>query len=415
MSLLSDQPFRTFFNFDPTDPSRFHKGPIDEEYFDWLFSLLEGTGLTFLYRCNTAGRTYYHSKVMAAFDHECVDPYNEEAQYWHRTAEMMDIGDPFAAAVKAARKHDVPIWAWCNWNEFQNTRQDYLSLIDPVWYESPRKYWCSRDGSRFYHGIPAFGDPAVQERLVAMTREILGYGVDGFYLSTRSHSWWACFDSPGWDDHLELFGFNDCVVDEYRKRHGIDIRFKDYDYDEFLRIKGDHFSEMLAKVGRTLHDADTPFVIGVSPDRHELCVEFESIGIPAAKHLHMYKDWERWAEDGTVDGLCTERSCPHEKVLDPPGLDIFQDSLPDGFPLFLWLDMGRWINRGFGPFHLANWDRYPVDESMGMLEQAKKTVAGGAFLHTLYHYTACDSGGESIGGYGVLPRTEYFDALRNLE
>ena len=113
-----------------------------------------------------------------------------------------------------------------------------------------------------------------------------------------------------------------------------------------------------------------------------------------------------------MDGLCTERACPHEKVLDPPGLDIFQDSLPDGFPLFLWLDMGRWINRGFGPFHLANWDRYPVDESMGMLEQAKKTVAGGAFLHTLYHYPACDSGGASIGGAHHLRHTVYCREMR---
>ena len=30
----------------------------------------------------------------------------------------------------------------------------------------------------------------------------------------------------------------------------------------------------------------------------------------------------------------------------------------------------------------------------------------------LYHFTGADSGGESIGGYGVLPCTEYFDALR---
>ena len=36
------------------------------------------------------------------------------------------------------------------------------------------------------------------------------------------------------------------------------------------------------------------------------------------------------------------------------------------------------------------------------------------FLHSLYHYTASDSDGESIGSYGVMPRTEYLDALREL-
>ena len=86
--------------------------------------------------------------------------------------------------MEAARRHSVPIWGWVNWNEFQCVRRDYVSLVDPVWYAAPRKYWCSRDGSRFYHGIPDYGDAEVQERLAAMTGELLGYGVDGLYLST---------------------------------------------------------------------------------------------------------------------------------------------------------------------------------------------------------------------------------------
>jgi hypothetical protein len=33
-------------------------------------------------------------------------------------------------------------------------------------------------------------------------------------------------------------------------------------------------------------------------------------------------------------------------------------------------------------------------------------------IHTMYHFTACDSDGETMGGYGVLPRTEYLEAIR---
>ncbi|MFH1614245.1 MAG: hypothetical protein ABIG61_04065, partial [Planctomycetota bacterium] len=57
--------FEMFYTFDPSDPPRYHHKLIDEEYFEWLFSMLEGTGLTFLYRCNLAGRAYYQSKLMA--------------------------------------------------------------------------------------------------------------------------------------------------------------------------------------------------------------------------------------------------------------------------------------------------------------------------------------------------------------
>lgn len=53
---------------------------------------------------------------------------------------------------------------------------------------------------------------------------------------------------------------------------------------------------------------------------------------------------------------------------------------------------------------------------LARIDSARKGGAAGVVLHALYHYTAADSGGRFIGdepdGYGVLPRTEYFDALR---
>jgi hypothetical protein len=63
---------------------------------------------------------------------------------------------------------------------------------------------------------------------------------------------------------------------------------------------------------------------------------------------------------------------------------------------------------------MANWDRPTVDQILEQIQNAKESGAAGAVLHTMYHYTAADSAGQPIGGYGVLPRTEYFDALRKL-
>ena len=401
------------FYWDPSDPPRYHHRAIDGEYFDWLFSMLEGTGVTFMFRCNLAGRAYYHSRLMTPFDHACVEHRNPDAQFWHRVADSLDGCDPLAEAVGAARRHGVPIWAWFNWNEFHCVRKDWLYLIDPLWYARPRKYWCSRDGSRFYHGIPDFGDPEVQQRLVGLAEEVIGYGVEGFYLSTRSHSWTACWASPGWADHLGPFGFNDSVVDAYRKRHGVDIRYDDYDEEAWLGIKGEQFSTLLARTGSVLHRHGLPLVVGISPNRHELCVEFEArVARPAGPQLRLYKDWERWAAEGAIDGLCAEQSCPHEQKL--PGADVspFKETLPADFPLYSWTDTAWWVNRGGGPFSLVNWDRNSPEEVLRQIELAREKGASGVVLHSLYHFTAVDSGGESIGGYGVLPRTEYFDALR---
>ena len=410
--------FTLFYNWDPSDPPRFHSRAIDRAYFDWLFDMLEGTGVTFLYRCNLAGRAYYPSSLMSRFDHGCIDHRNEKAQFWHRVADMLDGADPLADAVDAARRHGVAIWVWWNWNEFQNVREGWLNLADPLWYERPRNYWCTRDGSRFYHGIPDFGNPQVQRRLVGLAEETASYGVDGLYLSTRSHSWCGCWPSPGWADHLEPFGFNDSVVDACRKRFGIDIRYEDFDAEALDRLKGEHFTQLITHTGGLLHGLGKSFVIGISPNRYELCVDFETPaakgkqGRPGGPCLHLYKDWEGWAAAGSVDGICAEQSCPAETQVRTADTSAFRSTLPADFPLYTWADTAHYVNRGFGPFNLHNWDRNSVEQVIEQVASARAGGAAGTFLHSLYHYTACDGNGETLAGYGDLPRREYFDALR---
>lgn len=412
---MTHDDFKLFYPWDPSDPPRYHHRRIDGDYFDWLFSMLEGTGLTFTYRCNLAGRAYYPSRLMAPFDHDCVEGRNPDAAYWHRVADVLDGCDPLAEAVRAARRHSVPIWAWFNWNEFQCVRPDWLYLVDPQWYATPRRYWCSRDGSRFYHGVPDFGHPEVRNRLTGLAAEVMNYGVDGFYLSTRSHSWQACWPSPGWNDNLPEFGFNDSVVEAYRKRHGVDIRYEEFDHDLWLKIKGEQFSGLIAQTGATVHQYDKPFVIGLVPDRHTLMGM--SPHWPGVKQLQLYKDWEAWAAEGSVDGICAEKNCPHHQELPAADMTPFKASLPKDFPVYGWVDTAWFVDRGGGPFSLANWNRNSVEDVLRQIEMAKEAGGAGVALHSLYHYTAADSAGKFIGvepeGYGVLPRTEYFDALRN--
>ena len=406
--------FKIFYTFDPSDPSRGHRTVIDASYFEWLFDLLGGTGITFLYRVNLCGRAYYRSRLLSPFDQATVDAYNPDAQYWRKTAAMMETCDPLAEAVRAARQRGIPLYVWWNWNEWHNVRRDFLDLNDRTWYDKPRKYWCTRDGSRFYCGAPDWGDAEVIERLLGLATETLEYGADGFYLSMRSHSWWACWPSPGWETHLEPFGFNDSVVRAYRTRYGVDIRYEEYDEEKWNRIKGEQFTAFLSRVGATVHRYGKPFILGTQPDRYALMTDFESRSQPrpGGKHLHLYKDWETWAASGSVDGICSEESCPRELSIEGASMEPFRRTLPATFPLYTWTDTARWINRGGGPFSMENWDPQTVDGLLKQIDWAKDQGAAGIFLHSLYHYTSSDSDGRSLSGYGVLPRTEYLDALR---
>ena len=155
-------------------------------------------------------------------------------------------------------------------------------------------------------------------------------------------------------------------------------------------------------------------MIGIQPDRYNLMVDFDKRPevTVLAEHLRLYKDWETWVGEGSVDGICAETACPGEQELAGPDLSVFQETLPEGFALYSWLNTAWWVNRGAGPFSLENWACNSPEEILQQIEMAEDAGATGALLHTMYHYTACDTGGRSLQGYGVLPRMEYFEALR---
>ena len=416
---LSDS-FRIFYTWDMSDPPRYHHKQIDGSYFDWLFAQLEGTGLTFLFRCNLAGRAYYHSKLMNPFDESAIDPHNPKAlKMWRRVLNVLKACDPLAEAVRAGRKYGVPVWAWSNWNELQSVRQGWLELTDPVWYQNPRKFWCTRDGSRFYHGVPDWGDEDVRKRFVGLAEESMGYGVEGFYLSSRTHSWNTCWPTPGWADGLEPFGFNDSVVAAYRERYGVDIRYEDFDKEKWHHVKGDLYSELLALVGAAVHKHDKPFILGIKPDRDNVMVLYPDRQKKIMDNIQLYKNWERWVAEGSVDGICAEQPCPHSPTITGGDISLLKETLPSTFPLYSWADTATWVGGIPVPFSLHNWNRHSVEDVLKQIQVARTVGAKGIVLHSLYHYTAVDSAGAYVGqrpaGYGAVPRTEYLDALRNLQ
>ena len=195
----------------------------------------------------------------------------------------------------------------------------------------------------------------------------------------------------------------------------MDIRYEDYDQDQWLQIKGQQFSTMLARTGAAVHAKGKRFILGTEPDRYSLMCEFAKgpTTMPVVPYLKLYKAWETWVAEGSIDGLCAEEGCPSRLRIEGGDIKLFRQTLPERFPIYTWADTACWINRGGGPFSLLNWEPHTVEDVIRQLEFGRDTGAAGVFLHTLYHFTACDTSGQVLGGYGVLPRTEYLDALRH--
>ena len=122
--------FELLVNYDLSDPPRSHCRPIERDYFDWVMEAVSANDATILWRTNLAGRAYFHSRHMAAFDHSCV--VGPLADDWHRVADVLEKYDPLEEAVRAARKHGARIFAYMPMNEFVCYRNKGLNLIDPI-------------------------------------------------------------------------------------------------------------------------------------------------------------------------------------------------------------------------------------------------------------------------------------------
>jgi hypothetical protein len=195
-----------------------------------------------------------------------------------------------------------------------------------------------RTGAIHLPGVPCYDyDEAVEFRL-ELVREQLGYGVDGLYLSLRSHA-----DQATPYRQTDFFGFNDPVVAEFRRRYGVDLRAfadarlilddnhfcsgiefigGDFDRDAWHRLKGESLTRLLREV-RNLVGPDFPvWFCFVGP--------FETMTLPEGAPPQAYLpegihgfarfhiDWQTWLADKLVDTLviqCHRGMAPEHGLL----------------------------------------------------------------------------------------------------
>lgn len=402
--------FEVMVTWDPGE-IRYNRAEIDSAYFDWALGQAEGSDVTVLMRANMSGCSYFHSKHLAPLRHEDVEaPPDHEAYLNHRLVEICERLDVLREAARAAKAHGVKIMAWFNLFEWTSIRAGFVQRRDRLWHEHPRKYWCSRDQSRFYHGVPVLGDAEVQERILSIIEELCAYETDGVYISSRTHCWTPGLPIEGAWDTNEPFGFDDSVVRDYLEKYGVHICYEDFDEDKWHRVKGEHLTRMLARIQQTVKEHGQRFVFGCFPHRTILLGDPDRPG-PQTRCIQLYKEWEQWADDGLVDGLCRESQCPRTGDLEPPDVEIFKQTLPDGFPLYTWTNTEWFESRGGGPFSCRNWSVKPPETVHRQIELTREAGCAGAVIHSLYPSVFINTQKESHGMRGPVPKPEYWEAL----
>ena len=194
------------------------------------------------WRLSVCGKLAYYTKVGHRFDGE-GEKGRPESRYLVDTMELLD---PLEVAVRYAKELGIKIFAW--YTPFDQggvsdlTDEPYGGMTCNFLKQNPQFQMLSRDGKKYYKGVPSLAYPEVQEYHLGIVEELLGYGVDGLHLCLNSHS-----PRTASENHLD-FGYNQPVVDEYKRRYGIDIRKEEFDVFQWGRLRGEYLTEFLRKV-----------------------------------------------------------------------------------------------------------------------------------------------------------------------
>lgn len=139
-------------------------------------------------------------------------------------------------------------------------------------------------------------------------RECIECGVDGLDFRVENHSthvdeWWA-------------YGFNEPIVDEYKRRYGVNILKEPFDRGKLAHLRGEYYTQFLrdAKTEASRNDI-----------KMQVHVNIEAFG-PAplecrrlAYPWNIKFDWETWVKEGIADSvtLRTTELSPRQVLGDP--------------------------------------------------------------------------------------------------
>ena len=141
-------------------------------------------------------------------------------------------------------------------------------------------------GKNRYLDMLSASHPLSHKLWLEIVDRCIDLGVDGMDFRIRCHK-----SSVEWSG----FGFEPGVVDAFRDRYGVDIRYEDFDAEAWRRLRGEQYTDFVRAASTMLHDAGRKLQHHVSPGM-----------VPPPSQptmLHIHFDWERWLQEGLIDSI----------------------------------------------------------------------------------------------------------------
>lgn len=155
----------------------------------------------------------------------------------------------------------------------------------------------SRDGKETCLGGLCLAYPEIREYYHRYVDELLDYGIEGIMFCTKSRHGMPLGTK---------YGFNDPIVEEFKRRHGVDVRTQSYDQDAWLDLQGKYIMSWVKEATRRVNARGGK----------------TAITLPSKKRNHYANlDWRKFVIEKAVNELHT--SCWRSEefhLFEPEGL-----------------------------------------------------------------------------------------------
>ncbi len=316
-----------------------------------------------------------------------------------RYAQVLEAFNPPEVFIRVGHELGMKVILWIDIFDdgYTGHRSKFLD-------EHPHYQWTARDGTTYFEGLTSYAWPEARAFRVAQGRELLDLGADGLHLSTSAH----CRHLPNVQED-DFFGFEKPVVDEFRKRHQVDIRTaEEFDKEAWHSIKGEFMNRLYRELGQLCHARGKELWIGLQLGEY---THLAADPYFSANVVARYRNqWKPLVDEGIADVLVVGdyEICSHPEhvywqakgIAPGPGEDLFSwaakeygDYCHGKTRLFLfseWLVSSRqaldqrlaqWAHRvqdngfdGIDVHEAANFERTP--DGMQLLQRLRDRLDG---------------------------------------
>ena len=232
-----------------------------------------------------------------------VRPENfQGSAFWEWERHLVQKVGTTTAAVEAAHRRGLDFWGFTAlFDHGGHPRIDAAKLGTPapiedrLRIEHPEVVPVDRHGIRRQAGPIELAYEDVRTQLVYRYVDLVNRcDYDGLMFYTYVEHFSLRFEDE--------YGYNDPIVDEFRRRYGQDIRKENFDKNAWYRLRGEYVTSFLRELHAALAKHGKKLGVAIDPqDPHLPAPWLCARDIRPTGRIYM--DWETWVREGIVDEI----------------------------------------------------------------------------------------------------------------